>query len=122
MNDLDPKKQGAAASSPPWRSGDRHSSKLDRLLRSAAQAREEVPAAMPFGFDTRVAALWRAQEEATAIGLTHLVRAVALIAVAVIAVAGAGTYREATVTPDTDEPFANEYVIADSTIQTELLQ
>ena len=38
--------------------------KIDRLLRSAAQAREEVPAAMPFGFDTRVAALWRAQEEA----------------------------------------------------------
>ena len=51
--------------------------KIDRLLRSAAQAREEVPAAMPFGFDTRVAALWRAQEEATAIGLRHLIRAVA---------------------------------------------
>jgi hypothetical protein len=96
--------------------------KIDRLLRSAAQARENVPAAMPFGFDTRVAALWRAQDEATAIGVTHLVRAVALIAVAVMAVAAAGTYREATVTPDTDEPFANEYVIADSTIQTEFLQ
>lgn len=96
--------------------------KIDRLLRSAAQAREEVPAAMPFGFDTRVAALWRTQEEATATGLTHLIRAVALIAVAVIAVAAAGTYREATATPDTDEPFANEYVVADSTIQTEFLQ
>ena len=33
---------------------------IDRLLRSAAQADEEVPAAMPFGFDTRVVALWRA--------------------------------------------------------------
>jgi hypothetical protein len=95
--------------------------KIDRLLRSAAQVREEVPA-MPFGFDTRVAALWRAQEEATAIGLTHLIRAVALIAVAVIALVAAGTYREATATSETDEPFANEYVIADSTIQTELLQ
>jgi hypothetical protein len=96
--------------------------KIDRLLRSAAQAGEKVPAAMPFGFDTRVAALWRAHEEATAVGLTHLVRAVALIAIAVIAVAAAGTYREATATDDTDEPFANEYMIADSTIQTEFLQ
>jgi hypothetical protein len=96
--------------------------KIDRLLRSAAQAREEVPAAMPFRFDTRVAALWRAQEEATAIGLTHLIRGVALIAAVVIAVAAAGTYREATAARDTDEPFANEYAIADSTIQTELSQ
>lgn len=96
--------------------------KIDRLLRSAAQAGEKVPPSMPFGFDTRVAALWRAQEEATTMGLTHLIRAVALIAVTVIAVAAAGTYREAIATPDTDEPFANEYVIADSTIQTEFLQ
>ena len=34
--------------------------KIDRLLRSAAQAREEAPAEMPFGFDTRVVALWPA--------------------------------------------------------------
>jgi hypothetical protein len=96
--------------------------KIDRLLRSAAQAREGVPATMPFGFDTRVAALWRAQEETTAIGLTHLIRAVTLLAVVVILVVAAGTYREATATRDTDELFANEYLIADSTIQTELLQ
>ena len=96
--------------------------KIDRLLRSAAQAGEKVPATMPFGFDTRVAALRRAQEETTAIGLTHLIRAVTLIAVVVIAVVAAETYREATAIRETDEPFANEYVIADSTIQTELLQ
>ena len=96
--------------------------KIDRLLRSAAQAGEKVPATIPFGFDTRVAALGRAQEETTAIGLTHLIRAVTLIAVVVIAVVAAGTYREAIATRDTDELFANEYVIADSTIQTELLQ
>jgi hypothetical protein len=96
--------------------------KIDRLLRSAAQAREEVPAGMPFGFDTRVTALWRAGQDATAIGLTHLVRWVALVAAAVIAVAAVGTYREATETRDTGEPFANEYVIADATIQTELSQ
>ena len=34
--------------------------KIDRLLRSAAKMGEEHPAAMPFGFDTRVVALWRA--------------------------------------------------------------
>ena len=33
---------------------------IDRLLRSAAQVREEEPSSMPFGFDTRVIALWRA--------------------------------------------------------------
>ena len=31
---------------------------VDRLLRSAAQAGDEAPAEMPFGFDTRVVALW----------------------------------------------------------------
>ncbi len=102
MNDLDPK--------------------IDRLLRSAAEAREDVPAAMPFGFDTRVVALWHTKEEATSIGLARLVRRVALIAVAVIAFAAAGTYREASESRDTDEPFANEYAIADSAIQTEFLQ
>ena len=34
--------------------------KIDRLLRSAAQADDQTEAAMPFGFDTRVVALWRA--------------------------------------------------------------
>ena len=33
---------------------------IDRLLRSAAKIGEEHSAAMPFGFDTRVVALWRA--------------------------------------------------------------
>ena len=78
--------------------------KIDRLLRSAAQSRERAPDAMPFGFDTRVTALWRAQEEATAVGLTHLIRAVALTAVAVMAIVAAGTYREATATSDTPPP------------------
>ena len=32
---------------------------LDRLLRAAAQTKEDAPAEMPFGFDTRVIALSR---------------------------------------------------------------
>ena len=35
--------------------------KIDRLLRSAAQGNEDVSPAVPFGFDTRVVALWRAE-------------------------------------------------------------
>ena len=96
--------------------------RIGRLLRSAAQVREDVPAAMPFGFDTRIVALWRAKEEKTSVGLTHLIRRVALIAVAVLVVAAAGTYLETNESRDTDEPFTNEYAIADSAIQTEFLQ
>ena len=96
--------------------------RIGRLLRSAAQVREDVPAAMPFGFDTRIVALWRAKEEKTSVGLTHLIRRVALIAVAVLVVAAAGTYLETNESRDRDEPFTNEYAIADSAIQTEFLQ
>ncbi len=51
---------------------------IDRLLRSAAQADEEVPAAMPFGFDTRVVALWRAGMP-KANGVMQLLRRVARV-------------------------------------------
>jgi hypothetical protein len=57
--------------------------KIDRLLRSAARAREETAATMPFGFDTRVVALWRAAAQRTN-GVTSLVRRVAVLSAAVI--------------------------------------
>jgi len=57
--------------------------KIDRLLRSAARAREETAATMPFGFDTRVVALWRATAQRTN-GVTSLVRRVAVLSAAVI--------------------------------------
>jgi len=59
--------------------------KIDRLLRSAAQVREEEAASMPFGFDTRVIALWRAGLP-TANGLVSLVRRVAALSAAVIVI------------------------------------
>ena len=96
--------------------------RIDWLLRSAAETRVDVPAAMPFGFDTRIVALWRSKEEKTSIGLTHLIRRVALIAVAVMVVAAAGTYLETNQSRDADEALTNEYAIADSAIQTEFLQ
>ncbi len=57
MKDHKIKQQGAAVSKP---RGDLEIAILDRLLRSAAQVREGAEPAMPFGFDTRVIALWRA--------------------------------------------------------------
>jgi hypothetical protein len=96
--------------------------KFDRLLRSAARAGEDVPGEMPFGFDTRMVALWHAKDEATSIGLTHLIRRVVLIAIGILVLTAAGTYRETNESRDTDEPFGNEYAIADSAIQTEFLQ
>jgi hypothetical protein len=96
--------------------------KLDRLLQSAAQTGDETPIEAPFGFDTRVVALWRANENGASRGLGRLIRRVAVIAGAVIVVATAGAYREINQSRDISEPFANEFVIADSAIQDEFLQ
>ncbi len=96
--------------------------KIDRLLRAAALSREEAPLEAPFGFDTRVVALWSAKEKAASLGLARLVRRVALIAVAVAVVAAAGAYREAGQSRESSEPLANEFAIADSVIQDEFPQ
>jgi hypothetical protein len=98
MNDLDPK--------------------IDRLLRSAAQAREDVPAAMPFGFDTRVVALWRASAKKPN-GVTPLLRRIALLSAAVIVVSTIAAVREAGQSREIGESLTNEFAIADSAIQDE---
>jgi len=91
---------------------------IDRLLRSAAQADEEVPAAMPFGFDTRVIALWRAGTP-KANGVVRLIRRVAVLSAAVIVVSTIAAVREANQSREIRESFANEFAIADSAIQDE---
>ena len=91
---------------------------IDRLLRSAAQADEEVPAAMPFGFDTRVVALWRAGRP-KANGVVRLIRRVAVLSAAVIVISTIAAVREANQSRDIRESFANEFAIADSAIQDE---
>ena len=93
--------------------------KIDRLLRSAAQAREETGAAMPFGFDTRVIALWRAARP-TANGIVSLVRRVALISAAVIAISTIAVVREANQSREIGE--SDEFAIADTAIQNEFSQ
>ena len=95
--------------------------KIGRLLRSAAQVREEEPSSMPFGFDTRVIALWRAAIP-TGNGVGSLVRRVAAVAAAVIVVSTIAAVREANQSREIGESFANEFAIADTAIQDEFSQ
>ena len=91
---------------------------IDRLLRSAAQVDEEVPTEMPFGFDTRVVALWRAGTP-KANGVMQLLRRVAVLSIAVIVISTIAAIREANQSREIRESFANEFAIADSAIQDE---
>jgi hypothetical protein len=91
---------------------------IDRLLRSAAQMDEEVPAEMPFGFDTRVVALWRAGAPMTN-GVMQLLRRVAVLSMAVIVISTVAAVREANHNREIRESLTNEFAIADSAIQDE---
>jgi hypothetical protein len=97
---------------------------LDRLLKSAVSAVSPEQIEMPFGFDARVVALWRASINANGVtrGLNMLISRVALVAMAVIVVASAGVYRQINQSRDLSEPAANEFAIADSVIQDEFSQ
>ena len=95
--------------------------RIDRLLWSAAQVREEAPAGMPFGFDTRVVALWRAAASRSN-GVISLVRRVALLSAAVIVIATIAAVREASQSREIGESFTNEFAIADSAIQDEFFR
>lgn len=76
----------------------------------------ELPPEMPFGFDTRVVALWHASWPGDPAGVARLLRRVMLIAAALIVLASAGTYGELTQGDVPGEPFGDEYAIADSAI------
>ena len=95
---------------------------VDRLLRSAAQAPNDPPAEMPFGFDTRVIALALARRNGNGTAFGALLRRVVFAAAAVIVFASAGAYLE--FDRNTDEMLAsgNEFAIADSAIQDEVAQ
>jgi hypothetical protein len=93
---------------------------LDRLLRSAAKAKDDAPAEMPFGFDTRVVALSRKSGNGSA--LAGLLRRVAFAAAAVIVFASAGAYLEFNRNGEAIAVSGNEYAIADSVIQDEVAQ
>ena len=97
------------------------SDNIDRLLRSAAQRGEEHSAAMPFGFDTRVVALWRAGLP-MGNGVMQLLRRVAVLSAAVIVVSTIAAVREANQSREIRGSLTNEFAIADSAIQDEFLK
>ena len=94
---------------------------LERLFRSAARVKEDAPVEMPFAFDTRVIALARKNGNGPA--LAGLLRRIAVAAVAVIVLAGAGAFFEFNNgDSDVSATSGNEYAIADSVIQDEVAQ
>ena len=97
---------------------------LDRLLRSAATAAEPSPPEAPYGFETRVVALWRAGNGRAndAAELTRFLRRIGVVAFAVLALASAGAYQQFNENEARTTPQTNEYAIADSAIQTEFSQ
>jgi hypothetical protein len=95
---------------------------LDRLLRSAASAPDDARAEPPFGFATRVVALWRAATTNDPRELTRFLRRVAILAIAVTLLTSVAAYRQTSENEEIGEPLINDYAIADSAIQTELLQ
>jgi hypothetical protein len=99
-------------------------SEVDRLLRSAANVPGDSSIEAPFGFATRVVAEWRSGRIGgnETVELSRFLRRAGLIAAAVVILAGSAAYRQYR----DDSKFAalttNEYVIADSAIQTEFSQ
>jgi len=92
---------------------------LGRLLRSASQVRDEKEVSVPFGFETRIVALWRAGSLPTGNGIARLVRRVAMVAAFVILISGAASFREFSETREIFEPGTDEFTIDDSAIQSE---
>lgn len=96
--------------------------KIDRLLRSALRTSADgAPPEMPFGFDTRVVALWRASVQKPN-SVASLLQRVALLSVAVITISTLAAIIEIKQNQEQDNAFANEFAIADSAIQDEFSQ
>jgi hypothetical protein len=93
---------------------------VDRLLRNASRAKDEAPAEMPYGFDTRVIALSRRNGNGAAFAM--FVRRIAVVAAAVIVFATAGAWFEFNQNGDALEGISNEFAIAESAIQDEMTQ
>ena len=97
---------------------------LGRLLRAAGTAPELSETEAPYGFETRVIALWRAGNGRAndAAELTRFLRRIGVVAFAVLALASAGAYQQFNENEERIIPQTNEYAIADSAIQTEFSQ
>lgn len=95
-------------------------SDLQRLLRAAAETVSDQSNEMPFGFETRILADWRAGLTRDFVDVGRLLRRVVLLSLAVIALASAGIYHELRQSDDPDESNDDEYAIVDSAIGSAL--
>lgn len=93
------------------------SSSLDRLFRAATKSTPALPNEMPFGFDTRVLAAWRAGTNRDTVDVGLLLRRVVLLSLAVIICATAGVVNELRQVEDPGEAL-DQYVIADNAISS----
>lgn len=104
---------------------DKRDSQIDRLLRAASAAPDEAAAEMPFGFDTRVLAAWRAQRSeggADFWEIARIFRRVAVAAAVVTVFASGAAFWQMQENDEYDEPTANAYAIADSVIEAGAFQ
>jgi hypothetical protein len=92
---------------------------LERLLQSAAQADDPAPESVPFGFDTRVIALWRAASQLPN-GVGRLVRRVAIISAGILVLSTIAAVREFQQNRELGDSVTNEFAIADAAIQSEV--
>lgn len=94
---------------------------FDRLMRSAASAPEPAAPEAPYGFETRVVALWRAGRGGSddTVELKRFLRRTAALALVVLILASGGAYQQFNYNQEQATLQANEYGIADSAIQTE---
>jgi hypothetical protein len=94
---------------------------LDRLFRSAAHSSEPAASEVPYGFETSVIALWRSGKNGglDLAELSRLLRRAGVIASAVLILAGTAAYRQYRDETKFAALATNEYVIADSAIQSE---
>lgn len=102
---------------------DDQGARLERLLRAARGA--DATPEMPFGFDTRVAALARATRangNGEARFIAWIFRRIAVGAVLVAAFASAATYWQMEENDELAEPSWNAYAIVDTEINSELFE
>ena len=87
-----------------------------------SESGDDTPVEAPFGFDTRLVALWRSGLPNGNNGLARLVQRVAALALTVIIVSAAAALYEAKQDRESSELYGNEFAIADSAIESEFPQ
>ena len=104
---------------------DKGAEKIERLFRAAAPAVDSTSAEVPFGFETRVFAAWRARrspESADLWEVARVFRRVAVSAIVVTILASGAALWQFNQNDDVDELGTNAYAIADNAIEAGAFQ